>query len=569
MATVTTNPSLEGKTPSAGDVVPLRSPGQSASISSTHPADSQQQSSQRNTLQALLAFLALHEQVRRRREIRRTGDDGAVPAAELEEGEQFTLDEVLQLVADRAVAITGADGLGIALAENNEIVLRAAAGTVRPNLGARIDRDSSFSGACFRTAQILNCVDTETDGRVNLQACRRLGARSMVAVPLYGPGRGIGLLQAFSARPFGFNDSDVRKLSLLAELVMGALTPEDEEHFAESAQVAAAKLEAAPSAPETVPTATLSAQVDSVELTRDAVVIAKKLLEEVTFPEKRKSTRGAVIVHELALEPVTSSEPTATTEGSGEPDKETPQIAATKLEAAPPEPEAVPVAESEMPALEPDSLTRRPGMLVLLVCIVVISALAGGAWWKLRPSQLANKANKMAQNEKMAPKPMGPEAKDASAASFAGTAANPANINPGAISNESRTTNSPAKPQKSSKLPMVTGIQHWSSADSTTVVLNLEDQVHYEAHRLAHPDRIYFDLRDTQLASNLAWKSIEVGDALLQRIRVAQPVKGVTRIVLETKANTDFSVRLEPNPYRLVVELRKVGAAPKGATTGI
>jgi hypothetical protein len=61
------------------------------------------------------------------------------------------------------------------------------------------------------------------------------------------------LLQAFSAQPFGFNDSDVRNLSLLAELVLGALTPEDEDRFAESAQVAATKLEAASPTPETVP----------------------------------------------------------------------------------------------------------------------------------------------------------------------------------------------------------------------------------------------------------------------------------------------------------------------------
>jgi N-acetylmuramoyl-L-alanine amidase len=163
------------------------------------------------------------------------------------------------------------------------------------------------------------------------------------------------------------------------------------------------------------------------------------------------------------------------------------------------------------------------------VCILIAAAVAGGVWWKLKPSQLANKE---APAEKMAPKPMGTAAK--------------------------------AKPRELSKYPMVTGIQHWSSADSSTVVLNLEDQVQYEAHRLANPDRIYFDLHDTQLASNLAWKSIEVGDALLERIRVAQPVTGITRIVLETKTNTDFSVSLEPNPYRLVVEVRKVAASPKG-----
>jgi N-acetylmuramoyl-L-alanine amidase len=294
----------------------------------------------------------------------------------------------------------------------------------------------------------------------------------MVAVPLCGRRRGIGLLQAFSALPFGFNDSDVRNLSLLAGLVMGALTPEDEDRFAESAQVAA-----------------------------------------------------------------------------------------TKLETAPSEPEAVPVAEPEMPADEPDSLTRRPRLPVLLVSIVIVSALVGEAWWKLEPSQLANQT---ARTEKMAPKLMSAAAKDAPAAPLAGTAANPANINPDTTFNGSRATDSPAKPQELSKFSTVTGIQHWSSADSSTVVLNLEDQVQYEVHRLANPDRIYFDLHDTQPASNLAWKSIEVGDALLKRIRVAQPVTGMTRIVLETKAHTDFSVTLEPSPYRLVVEVRKVGAGPKG-----
>ena len=202
---------------------------------------------QLDALQALLAFSSLHDQIRRRRSLaaRHSGFDAPVALAEFEAEEQFVLDEVLQLVAQRAVAITGADGLAIALAENNEIVLRAAAGTICPDLGQRIDRNSSFSGACFRTAQIFNCDDTETDSRVNLEACRKLGARSMVAVPLCGRRRVIGVVEAFCSWPFGFNDSDVRNLTLLAELVLAALKPEDEDRFAQSAEVAETKLEAA------------------------------------------------------------------------------------------------------------------------------------------------------------------------------------------------------------------------------------------------------------------------------------------------------------------------------------
>src|SRR5262249_1810483 len=45
--------------------------------------------------------------------------------------------------------------------------------------------------------------------------------------------------------------------------------------------------------------------------------------------------------------------------------------------------------------------------------------------------------------------------------------------------------------------------------------------------------------------------------------RAAQPIAGMTRVVLETRGDSKFSVSLEPNPYRLVIEVRRVGAEPK------
>ena len=271
MATIPTKPGADISTPVSAASVPSWPRGENPASSvfsgqmvGNHSGDGHSpqddaidKPSQRDALQALLAFSALHEQVRRRKALaaRHRSFDAGAPLAEFEESELFVLDEVLQLVAERAVAITGADGLAIALAEDNEIVLRASAGTVRPDVGARIDRDSAFSGASFRMAQAVNCDDTETDPRVNVQACRRLGARSMVAVPLCGRRRVIGLLEAFSSWPFGFNDSDVRNLSLLAELVVSALKPEDEDRFAEAAEAAETSLNVPP------PTAAESARI--------------------------------------------------------------------------------------------------------------------------------------------------------------------------------------------------------------------------------------------------------------------------------------------------------------------
>jgi hypothetical protein len=184
-------------------------------------------------LQALLAFSCLHEQLRQRRALEKSG----VPLdADVWQLEQFVLDEVLQLIAERALTLTGADGMAVAMAEDNAIVCRAAAGTIVPETGARLDPQSGFSGACLRTGGVVRCDDTETDPRVNVQVCRSLGARSIVAVPIASSFGTIGLLEAFSVEPHGFNDSDVRSLNLLAELILAAMKPEEENRLAEISQ---------------------------------------------------------------------------------------------------------------------------------------------------------------------------------------------------------------------------------------------------------------------------------------------------------------------------------------------
>jgi N-acetylmuramoyl-L-alanine amidase/putative methionine-R-sulfoxide reductase with GAF domain len=501
-----------------------------------------------DALQALLAFSALHQQVRHRRSLaaRQKGFETIAPPAEFEASEQFVLDEVLQLVAERAIAITGADGLGIALAENNEIVLRASAGAIKPDVGQRIQRDSAFSGACFRTAQIIRCDDTETDDRVNLYTCRQLGARSMVAVPLCGRRRVIGLLEAFSAEPFGFNDSDVGSLELLAELILGALKPEDEDRFAESAEAAEAAL-AAPAIPAQ---ATLPAE----KVPAAQVAAAKPVEAKVAAP--------------AASAPQVTDKP-----------KVAPAETAKAISVPVPAPVSAPVLERK---IEPKRLTedaiaprivheigtsssRHPVMV--LVVVMISSLLIGGIWWKVKNAQLGDVVVKPEPKitKPAAVKQPGTPDTTAPSANSSGTGLD-GQTNSVAAADEN-TTSEPSSgnvtPQELAKLPRITGIRHWSSADSSTVVLDLEDQVQYEAHRLTGPDRIYFDLHDTALAPEFAGKTIEIGDSLLARVRVAQPVTGLTRVVLETRGDSNYSVSLEPNPYRLIVQVRKLGADTK------
>ncbi len=106
-----------------------------------------------------------------------------------------------------------------------------------------------------------------------------------------------------------------------------------------------------------------------------------------------------------------------------------------------------------------------------------------------------------------------------------------------------------------SHLPRVTGIRHWSTPDYTRVAIDLESEIKFGSQRIANPDRIFFDLRDTKLASTLVGKSFDVDDGFLKKIRVAQFQPGRTRVVLEVDNLSDYEAFLLPNPYRLIIDI--------------
>jgi N-acetylmuramoyl-L-alanine amidase/putative methionine-R-sulfoxide reductase with GAF domain len=444
-----------------------------------------QSTDRREALQALLAFSTLHEQIRRRRaeEARRyaeglgAGDNGW-------EFEQFVLDEVLQLVAERAQTITGADGIAIALAEGDEIICRASVGEMAPDRGVRLDAKAGFSGACFRTGRIVRCDDSEKDPRVNVEACRRLGTRSMVAVPLLGQQSVVGLLEAFSTEPFGFNDSDVRSLNLLAELILAAVKPEDQDRIVRAAKVAAAELQ--------------SAELES-----------------------------------LRQIPMTPPPP---------------------LPVAEPGPENVPLEFSKediAPDLYQDSASsHRFGLVIALVAISGI-LLAGGLWWRFRSASHTGVAAAGGRNNS-------PTSTQAAALTTVVSGDNPAAT---ALSVPAPSLPAPAEVAKTSGSSVVTGIRHWNSNGVSTIVIDLQAPVEYRKNRLPNPERIYFDLLNTSLAPGLNGQIIDVKDGLVGRIRVAQPVDNVTRVVLETKAGSTFWDNLEENPHQLVIEVRNPEAA--------
>ena len=139
----------------------------------------------------------------------------------------FDLQGKLDYLIEQALTITNAGGAVVALAEGDQIICRARAGLIGPPLGAGLDPNSGISGECIRSGELLYCDDTETDPRVNLAACRQLGIRSILAIPLILHEQTLGVVEIFSGWAGVFGDRESRTLKLIAGQILEALWQEE------------------------------------------------------------------------------------------------------------------------------------------------------------------------------------------------------------------------------------------------------------------------------------------------------------------------------------------------------
>jgi N-acetylmuramoyl-L-alanine amidase len=108
---------------------------------------------------------------------------------------------------------------------------------------------------------------------------------------------------------------------------------------------------------------------------------------------------------------------------------------------------------------------------------------------------------------------------------------------------------------ESAKPSRVIGIRHWSTPDYTRVAIDLEQGVRFESQRIEAPDRIFFDLLDTELDPKLAGRTFDVGDGLLKDIRTAQFKAGRARVVLDLDELSEFDAAQLDNPPRLIIDI--------------
>ncbi len=152
----------------------------------------------------------------------RNGDGGAASATVQYEFNSLGTDLTasLRLIGERARTLTRGTSAAIALAHKGVVMCRASIGEKAPALGTRLDVNSGLSGECFRAGKTLRCDDAENDPRVDLESCRRLGVRSILAAPVRFERATVGLLMVLATEPFNFDEGDVAVVESLAHTVI-------------------------------------------------------------------------------------------------------------------------------------------------------------------------------------------------------------------------------------------------------------------------------------------------------------------------------------------------------------
>jgi N-acetylmuramoyl-L-alanine amidase len=111
-------------------------------------------------------------------------------------------------------------------------------------------------------------------------------------------------------------------------------------------------------------------------------------------------------------------------------------------------------------------------------------------------------------------------------------------------------------------LHKVTAVRYYPRREATRVVIEVSGDFDFHSERAHNPERIFFDIfraRPRIDGRQIYAKAFD--DRLLKKVRVAETLAGVTRVVLDLQGTADYTATQLTNPARLAIELRPAGSA--------
>jgi diguanylate cyclase (GGDEF)-like protein/PAS domain S-box-containing protein len=135
------------------------------------------------------------------------------------------LQTVMDLIVDRSMTLTGADGGMVSLVEGDELVVGAAAGRASGLVGNRRRLSDSIVQHAIAARDTLLIPRTEDDPRINRTMQNAVGDLSHICVPLFAGERPVAALSMMSSDPDDrLGEDERRTLELLAVALAAAVS---------------------------------------------------------------------------------------------------------------------------------------------------------------------------------------------------------------------------------------------------------------------------------------------------------------------------------------------------------
>jgi diguanylate cyclase (GGDEF)-like protein/PAS domain S-box-containing protein len=140
-------------------------------------------------------------------------------------GAGLDLQGVMELIVDRSVALTRAEGAMVSLVEGDELLVGAANGIAASAVGSRRPLETSIAYHAIQARDTILIERTEDDARLDAAFRARIGDRSHICVPLLQGDTAVAALNVMStSEDERLNEQDRQTLELLAVVLASAVS---------------------------------------------------------------------------------------------------------------------------------------------------------------------------------------------------------------------------------------------------------------------------------------------------------------------------------------------------------
>jgi hypothetical protein len=142
-------------------------------------------------------------------------DSGAPGFVSLRQSASLEFHASVQLLAERARFLTGAEGVAVALEQDGQFVYCAATGGSAPETGTVADVTRHPLGECIKTGRAARLLVERISGEASAQVFH-------LAVPLLRDEKVVGFFE-LAPGPYAFEDADIETVTRLATMASTAL----------------------------------------------------------------------------------------------------------------------------------------------------------------------------------------------------------------------------------------------------------------------------------------------------------------------------------------------------------